>query len=490
MNEDLNPLGNAMNHKIIASFIFLSIFFISTNSTAQAYEHVPAAIHIQTNISDGAYSFEEIVKQAKEKNIQVLIFSDTALRRWEYGVRPLENIIKRRVEHSSVFRFGIAKYLAAIKNLQDKYPAIVFVPAVEVVPFYYWQGNFLGEDLTLYNWHKQMLVIGMEKASDYRYLPIIANYSLLPLYKGNIIRLWPLLIIFSGIFLIIKFKKKIAYRNYGYLFLLLGVIFLVNNMQFSVSRFNAYSKDKRTKPYQDLIDYATRRGGLVFWCHPEAENLDRVKGVNVCTFPYKEELKYAQNYTGSAVMFDKNRSIARVDDIWDEILLAHCLGKRAPIWVIGEIDYHGDQKDLSRIQTMLLLNSLTENDVIRALKNGMMYAKLNNLTNDFSLDKFVISDGENNTFGLMGQEIEINSRPEVIIETSCSNAPEEPIEIRLVRNGKLIQTFNSESSNFRVKYQDDYFSPGEKIYYRIMIKSGNNFYQVISNPIFVRFVSK
>lgn len=479
-----------MNLKITAFFLFLAVFFISNDSFAQVYENVPAAIHIQTNISDGKYSFEEIVKQAKQKNIKVLIFSDTALRRWEYGIMPLENIIKRRIEHASVFRSGIAKYLTAIKNLQDKYPEIVFVHAVEVVPFYYWQGNFLGKDLTLYNWHKQMLVIGMEKASDYRYLPIMANYSLLPLYKGVIIRLWPLLIIFLGFFLIIKFKNKVAYRNYGYVFLLLGVVFLVNNMQFSVSRFNAYGKDKRIKPYQDLIDYAIKKGGLVFWCHPEAENFDRVKGVNVCTFPYKEELKYAQNYTGSAAMFDENRSIARVGDIWDAILLDSCAGNRKPIWAIGEIDYHGDHEDLSRIQTILLLSSLTENNVIRALKNGMMYAKLNNVTNDFSMDKFVISDEENKTFGLMGQEIEINSKPEIIIETSCSSSPQESIKIILIRNGKIIQTFNSEGSNFRVKYQDDYFSPGEKIYYRIMIKSSNNLYQVISNPIFVRFVSK
>lgn len=479
-----------MNLKIIACFLFLAIFSLSNNVLASIYENVPASIHIQTNVSDGKYTFDEIIKQAKEKGIKVLIFSDTALRRWEYGIRPLENIIKRRIEQNSVFRFGIAKYLAAIRSLQDKYPDIVFVPAVEVIPFYYWKGNFLGRDLTLYNWHKQMLVIGLEKESDYRYLPIMANHSLLPLYKSNIIRLWPMLVILLGILSIIKSKHKIAYRNYGYVFLFLGVVFLINNIQFSVSRFSAYSRDQRTKPYQDLINYVVKGGGLVFWCHPEVKNVDRVKGVNVCTFPYKEELKYARNYIGSGVLFDENRSIARVNDVWDGILLDHCLGKRAPVWAIGEIDYHGYGEDLSRIQTILLLSSLTENDVLKALKSGTMYAKLNDVANDFNLDKFIISDEEMKTFGLMGQEIEVSSKPEVIIETSCSSSPNEPIEIRLIRNGKLIQTFNSEGSNFRVKYQDDYFSPGEKIYYRIMIKSGNNLYQVISNPIFVRFVSK
>jgi len=479
-----------MNLKIIVCFIFLAAFFISNDSFAQVYENVPAVIHIQTNVSDGKYSFEEIVKQAKEKNIKVLIFTDTALRRWEYGIRPLENIIKRRIDHPSVFRFGIAKYLAVIKNLQDKNPELIFVPAVEVVPFYYWQGNFLGKDFTLYNWHKKMLVIGLEAYGDYRYLPIVGNHILLPLHKSNFVKLWPLLAILSGIFTIIKYKNKIAYKNYGYTLLFIGLVFLVNNMQFNVSRFSAYGKEQRTRPYQNLINYVVKKGGLVFWSYPEVENIDRVKGINICTFPYKDELLYTHDYTGSAVLFDENRSLANIGDVWDRILLASCAGNRAPIWAIGEVDYHGDHENLSRIQTILLLNSLTKDDALRALKSGRMYAKLNTVSNDFSLHKFIIADEEMRALGLMGQELEITSKPEIIIETSCGSSPEEPIEIRLIRNGRLIQTFKSESSNFRVKYQDDYFSAGEKIYYRIMIKSSNNLYQIISNPIFVRFVSK
>ncbi|HOX54470.1 MAG: hypothetical protein PHI86_06105 [Candidatus Omnitrophica bacterium] len=479
-----------MNLKTITCFVFLAAIFLSNNFLVFAYENVPAAIHIQTNISDGKYSFDEIAKQAQKENIKVLIFTDTALRRWEYGIRPLENIIKRRIEHSSVFKFGIAKYLTVIKNLKEKYPGMVFVPAVEVVPFYYWQGNFWEKDFTLYNWHKKMLVIGLENESDYRFLPIIANHSLWPLHENNFIKLWPLLIILLGIFLAIKYQNKTAYRNYGYVFLVIGVLFLANNLQFNVSRFNAYNKDQRTKPYQDLIDYVVKRGGLVFWAYPEVKNIDRVKGVNVCTFPYKEELIYTHDYTGSAVLFDENRSLANIGDVWDKILLASCVGSRAPAWAIGEVDYHGDHENLSRIQTVFLLNSMIEEEVFKALKKGMMYAKLNNVANDFNLDKFIVSDEEMKSFGLMGQEIEVDSKPEVIIETSCKSSPDEPIEIKLIRNGKLIQTFNSESSNFRVKYQDEYFSPGEKIYYRIMIKSGSNIYQVISNPIFVRFISK
>lgn len=490
-----------MNLKIKIFFIFVASLLFANNSLAQVYptkdqgsygvyQNVPAAIHIQTKFSDGKYTFEEIIKEAQEKGIKVIIFSDTALRRWEYGIRPLENIIRRRIEHNSVFRFGIARYLKTINNLADKYPEIVFVPAVEVVPFYYWEGNFLGRDLTLHNWHKQMLVIGLAKESDYRYLPIITNYSFLPLHKGNFRGLWPIFVILLGIFAIIKSKNKFIFQNFVYMLLVVTGILLINNLQFNVSRFDAYHKDQGAKPYQDLIDYVVKKGGLIFWCHPEAKNIDRIKNVNVSTLPYKEDLVYTHDYTGSAMLFDDNRSVAKIGDIWDEVLLASCLGKMLPIWAISEVDYHGGDRDISSIQTVLLIKNPDKDEVIKALKSGKMYMKLNNRPNDFNLDKFIVTDTGMETVGFMGEDIQIATKPQIIIETSSSLFTDEPEEIRLIRNGKLIQTFNSVGSNFRIKYQDEYFSPGEKIYYRIMIKSNNDFYRIISNPIFISFVAK
>jgi hypothetical protein len=491
-----------MNSNLKLSFLVIIILVFVINSyvqsyplkdqsTYEVYKNISAAIHIQSDISDGQYSFAQIVKIAKEKNIKVLIFTDTALRRWEYGIRPLENIVKKRIEQGSVFRFGIGNYLNALEDVQKNNPDVIIIPAVEVVPFYYWEGNFLNKGLTLHNWHKQLIVIGLRNEKDYRYLPIIANYSLLPLHRRNLQRLWPLMFIFLGILVIIFSSNRRNSRRWGWIFLIIGGVFLINNLRFNISRFDAYHGDQKTKPYQDLINYVNNKGGLVFWVHPEVENIDRVIGVNVSTPAYKNDLLYTYNYTGSAVLFDDNRSLARAGEIWDKILLDYCRGRRMqPVWAIATIDYHGDKQDISKLQTILLLQDLNEMEVMRALKNGRMYTKLNNQPNDFSLDRFVISDSKKENFGLMGDNIQINSKPEIIIETSCSIFADEPIEINLIRNGELIKTFNPESSNFQVRYQDDYFILGEKIFYRLMIKSKKNLYRIISNPIFVKFVSK
>ena len=476
--------------KLRFCFLLAALLVLSKNSYAQVYKNVPAAIHIQSNISDGRHSFEQIIKSAKEKDIKVLVFTDSVLRRWEYGIRPLENIIKRTIEHNSVFRFGIRNYLNLINSLQEKYPDMVLVPGAEVTPFYYWEGAPLGKDLSLYNWHKQLIAVGLENEKDYRLLPIVASYSVMPLHRGNLIRLWPILFIILGIVAIKSSSARRLSKRSGYIILVVGTILLINNLRFNIVRFDAYHGDQKTKPYQELINYVNYKKGLVFWVHPEAENVSRVAGVNILTYSYKDDLLHTYNYSGSSMLFYDNRSIARTGEAWDEILLAYCRGRRKPIWTMATIDYYGDTQDISRVQTILLLPALNKKEALKALDKGRMYSKLNNQPNDFSLDKFVITDNKDEVFGFMGEDIKINSKPEIIIETSSSSSPEEPIEIKLIRNGKLIKTFNPQESNARIRYQDDYYYENEKIFYRIMIKSNRNLYQIVSNPIFVEFISE
>jgi hypothetical protein len=331
--------------------------------------------------------------------------------------------------------------------------------------------------------------VGLEKENDYRYLPIIANYSWTPLHKANLRRLWPILLIILGIVAFKIHPHAFSYKQWGYVLLLLGGLFLLNNLHFNISSFDAYHGDQQARPYQDLIDYVNKKNGLVFWAHPEAKNIDRVKDVNIVTSAYKEDLIYTHDYAGSAMLFDDSRSVAKTGDIWDKLLIDACLGRRKPVWMIGEVDYHGEGANLDSVQTIFLLEALSRIQVINALKNGKMYAKLNNKPNDFSLDAFIITDDKKENFAFMGDEIELNSMPQIIIQTSSSSNPQAPITILLIRNNQLIQEFTSQNPNFQVRFQDEYFKPGEKIYYRIMIREDNDSFRVISNPVFVKFTS-
>ena len=57
--------------------------------------------------------------------------------------------------------------------------------------------------------------------------------------------------------------------------------------------------------------------------------------------------------------------------------------------------------------------------------------------------------------------------------------------MRLIRSGNLLETFSAETP-LSINFEDDFFEPGNKIYYRLdaVDKKGR---KLVSNPVFVKF---
>ena len=104
-----------MQRKIFISVLIFSLS-LCISIYAQDYSVVRGIVDLHSNISDGDYSLERITQLAKEKGIQVLIFCDSALRKWEYGFWPLRGLFKKTLQDNSVSRFGIGKYLGKISR--------------------------------------------------------------------------------------------------------------------------------------------------------------------------------------------------------------------------------------------------------------------------------------------------------------------------------------------------------------------------------------
>jgi hypothetical protein len=195
----------------IRSFLFLifwAINFSGNPISAQELKQVPAAIQISSAISDGKYTISEIAEIVKRNQIKVVVMTDLCLVRLEYGLWPLRNLIKKTAEYGSVFKYGISRYLNQIKNAQRENPEMVIISGIEAVPLYYWQGNVFKRQLTIKNWHKHILVIGLDTLDEYKHLPIIGNPHGLKT-KFQLYKLWPIILILSGYFC---FKK----RKYNY----------------------------------------------------------------------------------------------------------------------------------------------------------------------------------------------------------------------------------------------------------------------------------
>jgi len=491
-----------MQRPLNLASLFLTLFLLRIASADELLQ-VPAAIHIASKVSDGKYSIPEIASLAKENNIKVLIITDHALMRWQYGLWPLRNVVKRTVEQKSVFKYGIRHYLEEIKKAQASNPDLVLIPGIEAAPFYYWTGSIFDRSLKIHSWHKHLLVIGLEKASDYEQLPVIGNDGGLrkpPGIKDVFNVFLSGLAVFLGVLLLRE--RKFRYRDsgrhqvkpyrvrkwlYGIAFIIVGALFLLNGYPFYGSSFDQYHGDKGVVPYQDLIDYANSKGAMTFWPHPEAPYVATADNIGIETPGYASDLEHIDNYTGFAVFYEGYEAIGRSAGLWDDILLDYCEGKRkTAVWALAGLSFDsiGNLRDhLKAVRTVLLVRQLNKTESLRALREGRMYALAGRLSGQFILDNFMVRDQARNVAKTMGEELTIQEKPLIEISGRFLGGQDEILNIKLIRSGSVIQAFEVRSP-FHIFYTDDIDNKPGCRYYRVEITSPS--LALVSNPIFVK----
>ena len=210
----------------------------------------------RSTISDGKYTIPEIIRIAKQNNIKIIVITDRDLMRWEFGLWPLRNIIRKSVEDNSIFKYGGRGYFNELKNMQKANPDLVLIPAVESAPFYYWQGSIFNNDFKLCSWHKSILVIGLEKITDYMNLPVIGNKRALALpfkWHNFLYIFFFVLVLYFGILCLSK--RQFNYTDIhgrqlgpysrrwqlcGAFLLALGFLFFINNYPFCDYKFDQF----------------------------------------------------------------------------------------------------------------------------------------------------------------------------------------------------------------------------------------------------------
>ena len=477
---------------------FLLVFKTPSTLYASDFIQVKAAIQISSTVSDGKYSLYQIAKIAKDSGIKAVVFADKGFMRWEYGLWPFRRLIKRTVISNSIAQYKPQRYLKDITDLESEFPHMIFIPGVDSSPFYYWRGSpFLG-NLTICNWHKQLIAIGLNKPSDYNNLPVIGNQK--ALREGvDIFKLFPLVTLFIGLFLfnrrIYSYKdsegKELApysksLRVTGVVTVILSILFFLNNWPPFRVKFDAYHGDLESTPYQNFIDYINQKDGLVFWTHPEAENISRRGKVRIETKKYPQALLYTRDYTGFTIFPAGYKEVGRVNGIWDEVLKEYCQGRRKhPVWAIGTLafDQQGElSKRIQVVSTVLLVNKLNKEEVIKSLREGKMYALKGKGALKFILDDFSIKDKETDRNATLGDTINLKGSHIIHIKGHFREGEDSPsLEIKLIRNGRVIRIFR-ENSPFDVSYEDGLVRKG-KSYYRLEIRSQGLI--VVTNPIFV-----
>ncbi|MDQ1330096.1 MAG: hypothetical protein QG578_359 [Thermodesulfobacteriota bacterium] len=469
-----------------AYFTALIILFLSIDSYGGDYKQVAGLIDLRSTFSDGAYDIETLAGMAKGRGFEVLIINDHDRVAMEYGLPPFRNIVKKKVELNSINRMGAKTYLDAIGTAQKKFPDIILIPGSESAAFYYWTGSYFEKNLTAHNHEKRILTIGMDKPNDYENLPILHNFAASKF--AGMLRPGILMFLCSLAVSVFLIKWGGFYRLTGLIVLILSAAFIANSNPVRSSPFDQYHGDQGIAPYQLLVDYVNSRGGLTFWNYPETKSGVRNLGpIRVDTPPHPEVLEETGEYTGFAALYGENITVTEPGNVWDRVLTAYCQGIRnRPVWGISTADFHeegGSGEKLGNFPTVFLLREKSRRSVMEALKNGKMYAYRGSYPQLIRLDEFSVSSPDEAIKGVSGDEIILKESPRIRISLSAAVASENKIKVRLIRSGELIETFEGKLP-MQIDYEDKYFQPGRKIYYRLDM-SGCGL--LVSNPIFVKF---
>lgn len=480
----------------------------SADTTTQRWLSLRAAVHVHSTVSTGTLSLESLARRAEEQHLDVLILSENFTLRYDYGLAPLEGLLKYRVAFPSVMEYGIERFLDDVYIVQQRHPNLIIVPGVEVAPYYYWTGSLVSRDLTMHNAQRNLLVIGMEKAEDYASLPAQGNPESFAWDKKSLANGLPLLLLVPAIWLWLPRKPEVCGWNepvhplrrvMAVMITLLCVGLLINAWPMTSPAFSSYDAHTGYQPYQALINAATQRGALVFWSMTEARDFSRHSfgpfgTVTAKTDPHPEGLILTHGYTGFGGLYQDTRRAVAPGGVWDQLLQSGMTDRRGTIpTMIGEVAFHGINdagKDLDRVYTVVQCTERTTAGILAALRTGHAYAVARGDQNVLlQLDEFRVTADSGAGSAEIGETLDKRQGREVMVRVGVSSVDQEPhpARLRLIRSGHVIGQIEGQTP-LRFELIDREIPEKEWLTYRVEVtgKSG----ELLTNPIYVAPMTK
>ena len=437
--------------------------------------------HIHTEFSHGdKQTVEQILQRAREKGLDAVLLTDTAIAEFQYGVRPFENVLKVSGAQKSILKKGPRKYLKTINKMRAQYPDLLIVPGTEAAAFYRWEGDPFRK-LIMKDWHRHMLIFGLEKPSDYSNLPVMGNSRSYPWDWRFLAAALALALILWRSWRHLGRKSRIAAAVAG----ALGFFLLY---PFATPRWSVYSEATPWEPYRALAAYAHEKGALAFWAHPEAPNWlqpHKVAGpLHVAADMYPEGLEQVPDIDGFAVFMEGYKQMLQPGGQWDSALAAYVSGKRSsPPWAIAELDYVAPGymgTDIDSSYMLVNAESKTAQSLLKAMKQGAFQSVMGSDTGAMRLSQWELR-APNGAAAYAGEELALPGQAVVGVGLEKSSGTMTGAELAVVCDGNVVFRQRLEfparaSVNFAPRLERGYCRA-----YAVYINS-----MVSSNPIFYR----
>lgn len=461
-----------------------------------------AAIHVHSTASTGTLSLESLAQRAERQGLDVLVLSENFTLRYEYGLRPVEGLVKYKVAYPSLLEYGIDRFLAEVQEVQRRHPALVIVPGVEVAPHYYWTGSLWSRNLTMHNAQRNLLVIGLTKAEDYAALPARGNPHSFTMDGASFATMAPFLLVVPALWYWwprrggarAASEAALPARRAAMALIVVGWMSLgLYIWPVGSPAFSSYDPTSGYRPYQALIDAASSRGALVFWSMIDARDFSQhafgpLGAVTIVTEPHPESLVLTHGYTGFGGLYQDKRRMVAPGGVWDQVVESRVRERGAFLpTMIGESAFHGLQdtgKDLDRLYTIVQAKERTPEAVLDALRSGQAYAVVRGDERVLlKLDAFHVRTHSGRTAG-MGERFDLNEAEEGVIHIglSAEDGRSDPARVRLIRSGQVIREFEGQTP---ITYDvvDREAPAGEWASYRLEARAKSG--ELLTNPVYV-----
>ena len=483
----------------------MAILWLATPALGrEPLRQIPTVIHAHSTWSTGDHSLEQLAARAKDRGVEAVFLAENHLQRFEYGLFPLRNILRYRVEYPSLLSRGPEPFLKAVEAANARQKDVLLIPGTEVIPHYYWTGNLFGQTLTMHNAQKNILALGLSHAEDYRGIPAVGNVDAAPWSLRSLWFLSPVALVIPGIWLLrvrrrravrLRFFQVSVERRYtgcGILCLAFGAILLANNFPFRALLVSPYDANAGLRPHQAVIDFINARDGLSVWSMPEARDHQVVTvaemHATIHTDPYPDDLLHTDGFTAFGGVYEDTTTFTQPGGRWDRLLADYLSGRRsAPAWAIGEAAYHREgqaEKRFGEVQTVILADRKDSTSLLGAFKAGRMYALRRTVEGGLALDQFQVSaPGQESVEAGGFLTVRHGNQPLVRVAVRTTTSAPMRVEARLIRSGAIVHTVKSETP-FAFNWQETGLQPSARVYYRLEVL-GPGGHHILSNPIFV-----
>ncbi len=471
-------------------------------ASAQAWRQVPAVLHAHSDFSTGDFPLDRLIALAESQGVDALLLTENYLLRVEYGLFPFRSLIKLTREEPSVLSRGVESYLSRVAEVRRRFPNMVILPGVEVVPHYVWRGSLLTGDLTMWNLQKNILVFGVTDPEALRRLPTSGNPALARPSIEGLVDAVPGLLVLPGLWLLLKKRRRqkpvgrfvvVEERRAwfsGSLLVAVGLAVLIRGYPFLSDPWSPYRDDLGLTAHQALIDQVEALGGATIWSFPEAGDFSQQKlfflSLAVKTEPYPDDLIRTFRYTGFGGIYEQPTRFTEPGGNWDYLLGKYLSRERSrPHWAVGESGFHGFRggKKVGPVQTVFLVREKSEAAIIESLRAGRMYALRRGPGYALGLGEFTVVHGEQ--AAISGETLSMTPGKEIEIRGSiqASDGGEYPIRVTLVRNGEIAKVWAAKTP-FKAVHREGFL--GKPAYYRLDVRGPSRDHHLLSNPIFVK----